>query len=188
MIHSLFRLVLVIGLFSVVGCASTNPYQLKSLVRTEALKPGSTILVTIPSNGRTGSTEFTASGRQTARAIAAAFARHVKRVDVPGDIGNLSNPASVSAGRYDYKVIPQILHWEDRNTQWSSQPDRINIQLRVIRVSDDTTVSLGAVSGKSDWHAVGAADPEDLLPTGIEAYVDWLFTDPATPLPVVKTK
>lgn len=185
MLKNILPLLLLAALFT--GCASDN-YQLHSVLRTEPLAPGSSVLVTVPANGRYASVEYTASGRQTARVVAAAFAKHVKRVDVQGDIGSLGNPTAVGDGRYDYKIIPQVVRWEDRNTQWSSQPDRIEIEVRTIRVSDGAVIALGSVVGKSSWHAVGAADPEDLLQSGIEPYIDWLFTDIGTPLPEVKSK
>ena len=87
------------------------------------------------------------------------------------------------AGHFDYLIVPLVVHWEDRATEWSGRPDRIVIEVRAVDVPSEKTLSLGSVAGKSKWVTFGGDVPEDLLDLPLGVYVDWLFAPDGTPLP-----
>ena len=96
--------------------------------------------------------------------------------------------AAARSGGFNYLVAPAIAHWEDRATEWSGRPDRIEIELRTLRTSDGATVALASIEGRSRWATMGGDSPEDLLAEPISAYVEWLFAAPDVPLPIVQSK
>lgn len=75
---------------------------------------------------------------------------------------------------YTYYVVPEILHWEDRNTEWSGIPDRVEIKLVVYDTLRSELASV-VVSGKSKWATFGGDHPEDLLPEPLRQYVESLY-------------
>ena len=80
-----------------------------------------------------------------------------------------------STGPYDYFVVPQVLHWEDRATEWSGKKDRIEIKLTVYRAVDSIELSNQLISRKSKWATFGGDHPEDLLEEPLTQYVGSLY-------------
>jgi hypothetical protein len=78
-------------------------------------------------------------------------------------------------GNYSYFVIPEILHWEDRNTEWSGKPDRVDIKLVVVDARSNVEVASMVFSRKSQLATKGDSYPQDLLPEPIKLYVDSLY-------------
>jgi hypothetical protein len=75
----------------------------------------------------------------------------------------------------DYFVVPEILHWEDRNTEWSGKKDTLEIKLSVFDAADGTTLATTIISGKSKWATFGGDHPQDLLPEPVNRYVETLY-------------
>jgi hypothetical protein len=164
------------------GCA--HHYNLHSIQRAEPLDRKASALVTLPEDGSFEKITYPGSGRQTARAVAAAFAKHLARVDImPAPATSAEQLAAARSGGFDYLVTPSIAHWEDRATEWSGRPDRIEIELRTLRTTNGATLNLGSIEGRSRWGTLGGDSPEDMLPKPIGLYVDWLFAAPGAPMP-----
>ncbi len=64
-----------------------------------------------------------------ANAVRAAFLQHTKQVDVTNTCHGDECLESIDAEKHGYYVKPEILHWEERATEWSGRSDRIEIQL-----------------------------------------------------------
>ena len=135
------------------GCAST--YKHSTLAEPNAkLERGKTVLIATPTNGSYESKEYQNSGKMTASAVRAAFARR-----------NLG---------HDYYVVPEILHWEDRATEWSGIPDRIEVKISIFDIDRKETAS-AVISGKSKWATFGGDHPQDLLPEPMNTYIESLY-------------
>lgn len=177
-------LVIACGVLS--GCA--HIYDLNTVQRAQAIDPKSAILVAVPEDGHFEAKRYEGSGKETANAIAMAFARHGNRVDVlKQPVGASDQLAAAREGKFDYLVVPEILHWEDRATEWSGKRDKIDIQIRTIVVGTGDQLTLGSIAGQSRYGSLfsGGGDvPQDLLAVPVKAYVDWLYSDPATPAPI----
>jgi hypothetical protein len=74
-----------------------------------------------------------------------------------------------------YYVVPQILHWEDRATQWSGRPDQIEIKITVYDAETSNIVASTRISGESKWATLGGDHPEDLLAEPVGAYISSLY-------------
>ena len=155
------------------GCTST--YQQRPTVAGQSsLAPGKPVAVATPENGSYGAETYGSSGASTAAAVRAAFARHASQVVVAPDCRDLAclrdrHPDAV------YFVVPMILHWEDRATEWSGKKDKIEIKISIYGAADDQEIAGTLIGGKSKWATFGGDHPQDLLPEPIQAYVDSLY-------------
>lgn len=77
---------------------------------------------------------------------------------------------------YDYIVIPEILHWEDRATAWSGLPDKIEVS---VEIYDNTKKLLKSaiLSGKSASMTLGSTDPGELLEEPLANFFKSVFED-----------
>jgi hypothetical protein len=73
-------------------------------------------------------------------------------------------------------VYPTILHWEDRATEWSGIPDRVEIKIEIIGATTGKGLDSAIIKGKSGLATFGGDHPQDLLPKPVEDYVSGLFT------------
>jgi len=173
---------MLLFVIALTGCA--HKYYFHPIQHTEALDKEASVLVTLPADGSLERIQYAGSGRQAARAVAAAFAKYVKRVDImERTSGHEEQLAAARAGKFDLLAAVSISHWEDRATE-SGGPERIEVELRTIRVSNGATLNLGSVQGKAKRATFGGS-PEDLLEQPLAEYVGWLFTPPGTPAPTV---
>jgi Domain of unknown function (DUF4823) len=165
------------------GCAHT--YTITSISRSGVLRANASALVALPEDGHFEKNSYPGSGRTTGLAVSAAFARHLQRVDSTPETAALAVQLDKArAAKSDYLIVPTVVHWEDRATEWSGRPDRIEIEIRTVDAPSGETLALGSVKGKSKWATLGGDSPEDLLATPIEAYVGWLFSPVGTPPPL----
>ena len=158
-------LVLLLAFASLMpGC--TNTYKLERLplesptikagTLLPSLKPGDKIVVTKPSDGQYGEKVYAGSGAMVQLAV-------VSCLKTSGfDAVARAEPNDSSTGRGKWQVVPTILEWEDRATEWSGLPDRIKVELRTIDPAGqprDATI----VSGSSKWATFGGDHPQDML-------------------------
>ena len=169
------RKFLVLGLVLVIaGCADSH--SVSSLGTHERLSPNSTVYVSVPTDGRYGNINYAGSGQTTAQTVASAFARHVDRVEVGASVETLEKAqASAQVLNADYIVVPQILHWEDRATEWSGIPDRVEVKVTVRDAQSGRTLASAVVGGKSGLATFGGDHPQDLLAEPLTEYVGTLF-------------
>lgn len=165
-ISALFALVLVSG-------CSAKYMQNDLSVPDSKLLSGKSVIIATPTNGRYGNENYQASGEMTASATRAAFARYSNRITVSAscsDIDCLKNQQS-----FDYYVVPEILHWEDRATEWSGLPDRVEIKVAIYDGETFETLASTIFSGKSKLATFGGDHPQDLLQEPLNSYIESLY-------------
>lgn len=165
-IFALFTLVLVSG-------CSAKYMQNDLSVPNSKLSSGKSLIIATPVNGRYGDDTYQASGEMTANAARAAFARYSNSITVSpscSDIDCLKNHQS-----FGYYVVPEILHWEERATEWSGLPDRIEIKVAIYDGETFEAVASTIFSGKSKWATFGGDHPQDLLQEPINSYIESLY-------------
>lgn len=169
------------------GCVHTC--TARTISRTDPLSTNAAALVALPEDGRFEKIVYPGSGRKAALAVSQAFGKRLRSVDVTAQTGALTKHLEQArAGKFDYLIVPTVIHWEDRATEWSGRSDRIEIEVRAVDVPSEKTISLGSVTGKSKWATFGGDVPEDLLAAPLGSYVDWLFSPDGTPLPLPKAE
>ena len=156
-----------------VGCASTYE-QVHVTAPAVKLELGKSILIASPANGSYETINYMESGRMTADAVNRAFAKYSDNISIIDECQDLECLQSKAAA-VDYFVVPEILHWEDRNTEWSGKKDVIEIKISVVDATSGSVLASGVISGKSKWASFGGDHPQDLLPEPLQAYVDSLY-------------
>jgi len=162
----------LLALLLVSGC-SAKYMQNNLSAPNSKLSSGKSLIIATPINGRYGNETYQASGEMTANAIRAAFARHSNSITVwpsCSDIDCLKSKQS-----FDYYVVPEILHWEERATEWSGLPDRIEIKVAIYDGKTFESVASTILSGKSKWATFGGDHPQDLLQEPINSYIESLY-------------
>ena len=76
---------------------------------------------------------------------------------------------------YKYLVYPTILHWEDRATEWSAIPDRVEVKIDIIESTTAKLLDSVVIKGKSGLATFGGDHPQDLLPKPVGEFVSTLF-------------
>lgn len=175
-IISLLSVACLAGIVS--GCTST--YESTSAVRTiSKLKADASTYVALPEDGRFEKIPYPGSGRKTALVVCEAFSKHLIKAELaPEVLPYEQNLQRAKSGSFDYLIVPTILHWEDRATEWSGRLDRIQIEIRTVNVPTSETLAIESIKGKSKWATFGGDVPEDLLKVPINSYVDTLFDTP----------
>ncbi|MDZ7749420.1 MAG: DUF4823 domain-containing protein [Halofilum sp. (in: g-proteobacteria)] len=138
---------------------------------TQRLSPSGSVYVSVPEPGRYESTVYHGSGQKTAQVIQQSFARHARRV-VSGRGPEFFQQALATARErnVDYLVYPSIIHWEERATEWSGIPDRVEVKIEVVDVDSERTLQSGIIEGESAVMTFGGR-PEELLPEPIGKFV-----------------
>jgi len=111
----------------------------------------------------------------TSLAVQSAFARFSNNVTVISECKDLVCLKSSNASTQDYYVIPEILHWEERATEWSGKPDKIEVKISIYDNLTLKELASTIISGKSKWATFGGDHPQDLLDEPISAYVRSLY-------------
>ena len=164
-------LLLAIGL--AYGCASTYE-QVDVTAPSAKLQQGKSIMIATPSDGSYASSSYSGSGNMTAVAVNAAFARYSDNISVSTECKDIECLKTQSTS-VDYFVVPEILQWEDRNTEWSGKKDKLEVKLSVFDAADGATLATTIISGTSKWMTFGGDHPQDLLPEPLNKYVESLY-------------
>jgi hypothetical protein len=170
----MIRFILLLPIVLLYGCASTYRQEAVTIPSVK-LERNKAVFIATPKNGFYDTKEYKASGQQTASAVQSAFVRFSNKVVVSSRCADATCLKSEANDRNGYFVIPQILHWEDRNTEWSGIPDRIEINLIIIDSQSNQELASTVISGKSKWATFGGDHPQDLLPEPIKKYIEELY-------------
>lgn len=157
------------------GCADTH--QTQNLVASGTrLSPGDAVYIGISADGVYGDQNYAGSGLTTSQILKAAFLQWTDRVKVAE--GRAAFQEAIEAGRglsYDYLVYPTILHWEDRATEWSGIPDRVEVKVVLVDLATGQTLESAIIKGKSGLATFGGDHPQDLLPGPMTDFVATLY-------------
>lgn len=169
----------VLGLVAVAvamsGCADSHQL-IRSDSATLKLAQADTLFISVPSDGAYGSDTYKGSGQNTAQIIFSAFAKRTRGAKVGRSAQDFDTAlAAARNAQCTYLVFPTILHWEDRATEWSSIPDKVEVKLEVISTDTENTVTSAVIKGKSGLATFGGDHPQDLLPEPVEKFVSSFY-------------
>ena len=134
------------------------------------------VLISTSQDGRYGTINYSESGQMTSKAIMKAFARHTKHASITNTCSSIDSCLSeAKENGYSYLVYPEILHWEERATEWSGKPDRIEVKLTLFTIDNGEIVYSAILSGRSRWLTLKWDHPQDLLPSPMNTYASSLY-------------
>jgi hypothetical protein len=132
--------------------------------------------ISIPRNGKYGQTTYEGSGANLSQIIMMAFAPYANSVETGHEYQSFETALAYAKERnYVYLVVPAILEWEDRATEWSGIPDKASIKITVIDVVSGKTLDSAIIKGKSGIATFGGDHPQDLLTKPVGQYINSLY-------------
>lgn len=134
------------------------------------------VYLTVPADGAYESRPYPGSGQSVAQAVAAAFSQSAKRVYI-AEKTLTKDQAMESARVLDaaYLVILVISHWEQRATEWSGRPSRMQIRISIYDTNTGVLIDSANIEGRSRIVSFTATSPESLLRNPVKRYVDGLY-------------
>ena len=157
------------------SCATS--YSQKELFSPSAkLDKQKSVMIIVPENGFYEGKEYENSGKITALSTRAAFAKFTNNSVVSRNCKDLVCIQNQSPSlAFDYYVVPEILHWEDRATEWSGILDKLEIKISIYEGKEWREVATSIISGKSKWMTLGGDHPQDLIPVPMNKYIESLY-------------
>ena len=153
------------------GCASTYKSH-EAKAPQKKLDRSYAVIVHTPADGSFNGQRYAGSGSMTAVALKNEFSKYSANVSLvqPGLSRNsyMGKPGL-------YYIQPEILHWEERATEWSGKPDRIRVKIDIFTPLTMTHEASVILEGKSKWLTLGGDHPQELLPKPIETYLNTLY-------------
>ena len=170
----------LILLFSLVALSCTHTYQrveIGDVLPVKKLEKACKVYISIPKDGVYGPHHYTGSGQMTAIAIQNAGLHYTNEVVISANQQSFQESIEVSKNRgFDYYICPTILHWEDRRTEWSGRPDRVEVKIAIYHITTGKEIDSVIIKSKSRWATFGGDHPQDLLRQPINEYISTLFT------------
>lgn len=146
----------------ILSIAVTSCAQIKhtNLTHTSVfLMPEKEIFIEIPKDGKYGQIDYLNSSSKLVNLLRKEFIKYatvIKVCDTNDCLSEINNNS--------YLVKAKILHWEDRETQWSFRPDVVEIELSVIDAATGETVRNSIYKAKSRViQFFAGTSPEDIL-------------------------
>lgn len=166
---------IILAVLLLSACADTH-----QLLRTgrelPKLDKSKVVYVSVPKDGSYGQTVYSGSGPNTTQIVLSAFSQYAKRVESSHEYQTFEE--ALNAARKfgaTYLVVPTILEWEDRATEWSGIPDKASIRLSITDTANSETIDSVTIKGKSGLATFGGDHPQDLLPKPVGEYVKSLY-------------
>jgi hypothetical protein len=142
------RVGLLILSTTVCGCTAT--YTQNNIIDLGSkLTKSRPIVIATPVDGYYMDQQYPNSGKMTATAVKSSFAMFATSTVVVPNCNTLECLKNSQPNDSSYYVIPEILHWEERATEWSGLPDKIEIKLSVNDGQNLKSIASTVISGKS---------------------------------------
>lgn len=171
----LFSSLTIISILLLTGCA-----DVKNIKHNEdkdvVLDSKAKTYITIPEDGRYGNgIIYSGSGAIVSGIVLSAFSMKIMTLDLAEKTQSLDEALTYARNQsYDYIISPTILHWEDRNTAWSSRPSKASIRIIVVDVKTGNMIDSAVIDARSSSVRMTDPSPEDALPKPVTDYVNSL--------------
>ena len=160
------------------GCADSHQLIARGQEAGFVLSASDPIYVSVSRDGIYGHKTYNGSALMTTQILFSSIAKRAQRVEMARAHQSLDEALKVArTGGYRFLVYPQILHWEDRATEWSMIPDRVEVRVDIVDTSSGKTLDSVVVQGTSGIATIGGDHPQDLLPRPVEEYMSRLFRE-----------
>lgn len=72
-------------------------------------------------------------------------------------------------------MYPEILHWEDRATEWSGIRDKVKVAIDIIDTHNGKVLDSTILNLTGTWWTMGGLHPQDLIEEASDGYFKRLF-------------
>ena len=166
---------LLLSTLLIISCADSHQI-VRTSKSTVHISTQSSAYISIPRDGRYGSTLYYGSGATVSQAILLGMSKQLNQVETGHEYESYKEAlATAKTNKVDYLIFPVILEWEDRATEWSGIPDKASIKISIIQTSTGKTLDSIIIKGRSGIASFGGDHPQDLLTKPIAEYVKTLF-------------
>ena len=167
------KIIIVVISFLMASCTA---YQhTSSQVPKHKFDRSGGVFISTSKDGWYEENRYKNSGEMTSRELKKAFSKYAIKTTITNQCHGDDCFNIIDVERFSYYVKPVILHWEDRATEWSGKPDRIEIQVIIYDAVTKEEISNSSFKGKSKWATLGGDHPQDLLLDPISEYVSSLY-------------
>ena len=160
---------------TLAGCADSHQWtpQQNGSAR---IAPNDRIFISTPVDGEYGNRVYSGSGRNTAKIIYNAATTKTRWVQMGGVAESFEDAISQAQRRdQDVLIFSTIRQWEDRATEWSMIPDKVEVKVDVVNVRTGDLISSGVIKGRSGLATFGGDHPQDLLPEPVAEFLSSVF-------------
>ena len=164
---------LLMFVFSFTGCMSTYRYDFSD-TQDIYLDKNRKIAVSVSEDGYYGDDIYKGSGIFLSNCIRTEVSKYSSKALVLRKKVSLNDFSETELLQFDYIIIPEILHWEDRATAWSGLPDKVEIFIEIYD-SRGALVKEGSFYGESAKATLMSNDPSDLLAKPIRNFFKSVF-------------
>ena len=162
-------------LLFMIGCADKSTVQHVGK-NNQKLDPSKSVYIATPKDALYGDKVYNGSGATTSQALSRGFAKYVDELEVASKYQPRTEAIAYAKKKnFSYLIYPNILHWEDRATEWSGVPDRLSIKVSIIDTKTSQNISSSIIEGRSGWATFGGDHPQDLLPSAVKELTNNLY-------------
>ena len=145
----------------ITSCAHMNITPVSG--SSEKLDKSGKVLVVAADDGRYGATIYTGTGNELASLLIIEFAKYASGQE---NLPHMALDKAISAAKLKnakYVVIPEVLHYEDRNTVWSGRRDHITVKVTVYLAEDGSVAQSSMITANNQWATLVNNRPMVLL-------------------------
>jgi len=162
--------------FTLSACAYQTVQMLPGHGGPAALTSGDIPCVMVAADGAYGSRVYAGSGRTVSTQIVSVVRRtwpEATLVEPPDE-----NEAATRCGALgsNYLIVPTLLHWEDRATNWSGVRDHIDVEVHLLRIAPKELLRSMTFEARNNWFTLVDAAPSELLDDRFDAGVAQLLS------------
>lgn len=144
-----------------VSCAQRSITPMSG--NAEKLDKAKSILVVTAKDGAYDKTVYQGTGAEFATLVMAEFSKYAKHCDLAPNSDLAAAQAMAKEKGASYVAVPEIMHYEDRNTVWSGRPDQISVKVSVYDAATGTLLNSSMLSANSSSATFTSNRPMELV-------------------------
>ncbi|MGI5055715.1 DUF4823 domain-containing protein [Treponema socranskii] len=169
----LYYLSVMYFIMMLISCTSTYRYSINN-PSDKKLERNKIIAIATSEDGLYGSDIYTGSGRILSHIIKKELITYSSKTIIFENKESIIDFSEEDISKYDYVIIPEILHWEDRATAWSGLPDKVEFSVNIYNSKRELLKST-VLSGKSARMTLRSTDPSELIEKPLNDFFKSVF-------------
>lgn len=180
------RFILALFLITSTSITSASSFESADLISLkEPLDTAGKVSIQIPANAtfkdslseNSNITIYESSGEDTANAFRSAFEAKTESVVLIGNCSGDECYASADNNGSKYLLLLDLVHWEERSTNWSGKPDRLTVLASIYDLAAGSTISKSYIHVNTFLSKSPSGKVEGYLPDLANRYVSSIYSD-----------